>query len=287
MLFTMRSGLRVALPLTACALISSAIFSCATAGEDYARLAAARSKANHPLQPVLRWAVAGHERIRREIRDYTCLMVKRERVDGELGEYQFIQAKVRHRRRGSSSDRMVPFSVYLRFLAPSRLKNREVLYVEGQNNGRLIARKGGSRFPFVTTSVEPTSRLAMQGNRYPITEFGFENLVRRLIEVAQEEIAIEGSDVQYYKNAKVDGRECIGVAVRQTRKREDSRFYMARVYIDRRLQVPIHYEAYGWPEEEGEKPPLLEQYTYRDIKLNVGLRDRDFQRNNPKYGFRD
>ena len=33
-------------------------------------------------------------------------------------------------------------------------------------------------------------------------------------------------------------------------------------------------------------PRLLEEYTYRQLKLNVGLTDADFQRWNPAYGFR-
>ena len=56
--------------------------------------------------------------------------------------------------------------------------------------------------------------------------------------------------------------------------------------MDNELQIPIHYEAYDWPEQQDGQAVLLEQYTYRDIKLNVGLDDTDFQHTNPKYRLR-
>jgi hypothetical protein len=49
--------------------------------------------------------------------------------------------------------------------------------------------------------------------------------------------------------------------------------------------VPIRYAAWTWPEKAGEEPPLLEEYTYVDMKLNVGLTDKDFDPDNSAYNF--
>jgi hypothetical protein len=57
------------------------------------------------------------------------------------------------------------------------------------------------------------------------------------------------------------------------------------VFIDDELQVPIRYAAYGWPETEGGKPTLEEEYTYLDVALNVGLTSADFDPSNPAYDF--
>jgi hypothetical protein len=238
----------------------------------------------HPLKAALQWAVDGRKRIQREIKDYTCLLIKRERVDGHLGDRQFMFAKVRHARRAARGD--VPFGVYLKFYSPDNVVGREVLYVDGQNDGKIVARNGGQRFAFITTTIKPDSALALRDNRYPITQIGFENLIAQLVEVARDEIISDGSDVKYFKGAKVDGRECIGIEVQAREESEDSRFFLARVFIDRELQIPIHYEAFDWPEEEGGEPILLEQYTYRNVRINVGLTDNDFRRDNPRYGFR-
>jgi outer membrane lipoprotein-sorting protein len=52
---------------------------------------------------------------------------------------------------------------------------------------------------------------------------------------------------------------------------------MARIYFDDELKIPIRYEAYDFPTQEGGKPVLLEEYTYLDVKVNNGFTDKDFE----------
>ena len=61
--------------------------------------------------------------------------------------------------------------------------------------------------------------------------------------------------------------------------------YLARVFMDEQFNVPIRYAAYDWPETAGGRPPVVEEYTYVDLKLNVGLTPDDFDSKNPKYNF--
>ncbi len=37
--------------------------------------------------------------------------------------------------------------------------------------------------------------------------------------------------------------------------------------------------------QPGGQPQLLEEYTYLNVKLNVGLTDADFDDKNPEYNF--
>ena len=62
-------------------------------------------------------------------------------------------------------------------------------------------------------------------------------------------------------------------------------FHLARIFIDDELNIPIRYEAYGWPSRTGDLPVLEEEYTYLDVKLNNGFTDDDFDIRNPNYGF--
>ena len=237
---------------------------------------------NHPLLPAMGMAQDGLDHIDREIRDYSCLVVRRERVKGRLGKHEYIQAKVRHQRTDQGQE--IPFAIYLKFLGPSSVKGREVLYVEGENNGKMIVRNGGKKFAYIVTEMRPESRLAMRDNRYPLTEFGVRNLFARLIEVAEDDVAsgVE-TKVKFFENAKVNGRVCTGVHVQHQTEQDSDRFYMAKVFMDNDLKIPIHYEAYAWPKDGSSKPQLLEQYTYTRVKLNVGFTDRDFDPTNPKY----
>jgi hypothetical protein len=249
---------------------------------EVARPAAAKSDLESSREAILQMARQGFQRVQ-DIRDYSCLLVKRERVGGVLHDFEYMQAKVRHER--SEGGKVVPFSVYLRFLGPDELKGREVLFVSGRHDNKLVVRKGGLRFAQITTEIDPHSDLALRDNRYPITEFGFENLVKRFLDHV-EGAALDDCTIQLTRGAKVDDRPCLCIQVSKNGRSPDADFYLARVYIDEELQIPIHYEAFDWPLRQGDEPRLLEQYTYRNVRLNIGLNEADFRRDNPAYGFR-
>ncbi|MFM8709464.1 MAG: DUF1571 domain-containing protein, partial [Planctomycetia bacterium] len=232
---------------------------------------AAAAQGTHPLQPALDLAQQGLAKINANIRDYSCTIVKRERIDGKLGEHEYMFAKIKQQ----------PFSVYLYFLGPDSVKGQEVIYVAGHNDGNMLAHAGsGVRAMVGTVSLKPQSMLAMQGNRYPVTEIGVENLAKRLVEVAEHDKQFGECDVNFYPNAKVNGRVCTCVQVQHPVPRRNFRFHLARVFIDDELTIPIRYEAYDWPQEAGGQPVLLEEYTYMNVKINNGFTDADFDPKN-------
>jgi hypothetical protein len=226
----------------------------------------------HPLKPVLNWAIGQLPAIE-NLKDYSATLVKRERVNGVVGGYEYLSLKVRHK----------PFSVYARFLAPAAIKGQEVIYIRGQNHGNLWAHR---RRGLGTLSIMPNSPIAMKGERYPITDAGLLNLVRRLVEVAQEDVKHGECEVRYFPGAKVNQRLCTCVQVIHPVPRRNFRFYLARIFVDDELKLPIRYEAYEWPATPGADSELIEEYTYLDLKLNNGFTDADFSTMNPNYRFR-
>src|SRR4051794_28241487 len=50
----------------------------------------------HPLVPALQVAYASLNNIKANIRDYSCTMTKRERIDGKLNDMEFMHLRVRH-----------------------------------------------------------------------------------------------------------------------------------------------------------------------------------------------
>lgn len=231
--------------------------------------------AAHPLEPALQMAYAALANIRSNIRDYSCTMVKRERIGDKLNEQEFMYLKIRHE----------PFSVYMYFLGPERLRGQEAIYVAGRNNGNLLGHGVGIKKIAGTVPLLPTGAMAMQGQRYPITEIGMLNLTKRLVEVAEKDKMYGECEVKFHKNAKVNGRSCTCIQVVHPVPRRNFLFNMARVFVDDELNMPIRFESYDWPDRPGGQPLLLEEYTYTDIKLNNGLTDADFDEHNPKYGF--
>ena len=80
-------------------------------------------------------------------------------------------------------------------------------------------------------------------------------------------------------------RVCTVLQVTQPTKQPNLEFYQASVFIDDQLNVPIRYIAYDWPANADAPLDVLEEYNYLNLKVNVGLKDEDFDPRNPAYKF--
>jgi Protein of unknown function (DUF1571) len=231
----------------------------------------------HPLVPALEMAYKTKQNIETNLKDYSAIVVKHERIDGVLGDEEKAFIKVREK----------PFSVYMGFISPDKVKGQECMYIDGANNNEMFAHAppGSFRGKFGTVQISPTSAIAMKDQRYPITELGVANLTKRLIEVGEHDKQYGECEVKFFQGAKVNGRECTVIQVTHPVPRRSFVFHMARIYVDDQLGIPIRYEAYDWPAQPGGPPELLEEYTYMNLKINQGLTDADFDVHNPQYGF--
>ena len=113
--------------------------------------------AQHPLEPALQMAYAAINNIRNNIKDYSCTMVKRERINGKLNDQEFMFLKVRHE----------PFSVYMYFLGPEKLRGQEAIYVEGKNNGNLLGHGVGIKKIAGTVPLAADRRYGHAGSALP------------------------------------------------------------------------------------------------------------------------
>jgi hypothetical protein len=222
---------------------------------------------------------------RETVDDYTALLIKRERVGSTLGPHEYMTAKIRSRK--VSGGRVVqPLSVYLSFVKPASIRGREVIYVEGQNNGNLIAHEGGFKGRFLpTVKLPPDGTLAMRGQRYPMTEIGLENLLVKLIERGEQAKSLPDVQADMKSGVKINNRPCTVLTVTQPTQRPDLIFYKAKVYMDDQLQMPVRYVAYDWPQQQGQPLEVIEEYNYLNLQLNVGLTDKDFDPYNSEYNF--
>jgi hypothetical protein len=244
-----------------------------------------RNAPAHPLDRALEIARQGLQHSREAIDDYTAVLIKRERIDGVLSEHQYMYLKMRNRKERNGQV-VQPMSVYLSFLKPASVKGREVIYVEGENEGKLIAHEGGLKGKFLpTVTIPPDGMLAMRGQRYPLTEIGVENLIVKLIERGETARKYPDVTCEFRKNARVKDRSCTVLQVTQPTKRPELIFYQAQVFIDDELNVPIRYVAYDWPAREGDPLEVIEEYNYLNLKVNVGLSDADFNPHNQAYNF--
>lgn len=216
------------------------------------------------------------------IDDYTGTFQKREVVNGILLDEQTISIKCRHR----------PFSVYLVWMTGDI--GREVIYIEGQNNGKMIAHDGGwkSRIPALSLPVDCT--LAMRDTRYPVTTAGIVGLIDIMRGVHEQDILKSNVlSCEIDEHQQFDGRPCSMFTVKY-RSRTDSPVYRKSVtLIDCEWRIPLHTQHFEWPatstsekEVQLDESTLIECYSFTALKMNCNLTEHDFDPKNPEYRFR-
>ncbi len=237
----------------------------------------------HPLDSVLELARDALSTMRESVDDYSGRMIKRERIKGVLGSESQMEFKIRTRRETDGKITR-PLSAYLKFVEPKSARGREVIWTEGANGNKLTGHEGGY-FNLVRVELDPKGMIAMLDSKYPITEIGLTRLVEKLIEKGERDRLVGPCEVQIIEDQRVGDRVCRLVQV--THPQPDPRydFYIAQIFIDTERVIPLRYAAFLWPKVVGGEPLLEEEYTYLDVKLNVGLTDSDFDPDNSAYNF--
>ncbi len=218
--------------------------------------------------------------MRHNLHDYRGVLVKHERIAGKMA----AQARMEFKIRNSTTSPAGGLATYMKFLEPRSARGREVIWIEGQNDNKLVVHEGGL-LNLLRIELAPDSSLAMLGNKYSITEVGFIRLVEKLIEKIDRDVDLSQCIIETRDGEMVGDRVCQLIQVTQPRSVPGADFYIAQVFLDTERQIPLRYAAFMWPEHEGGEPPLEEEYTYLDVELNVGLTDSDFDPDNPLYSF--
>ncbi len=241
------------------------------------------------IAEVLKIAEDSLNRLRQDVDDYTATLIKQELIGSVVGEPNEMLVKVQCKHRGGTFDETQPMRVYLRFIQPASVAGREVIWGEDLHDGKMVAHEAGL-MGMLTVRIDPNGMIAMRGQRYPISDIGMTNLLRKLIERGQQDLENPNVAVTITKDIEIDGLKCDLIQVKRSEPSGGPNdFSLAEICLDRIRNLPIRYTAYGWPAEgqsADSKVPLLESYTYLNIKTNVGLTEADFDPANPEYQFR-
>lgn len=218
-----------------------------------------------------------------EIPDYTAQFSKQELVNGELLEEQTMLMKCRHK----------PFSIYLQWLTGD--VGRELLYVEGANNGEMLVHGGGWKARLPALSISPTSSLALKESRYPVTNAGLKALVEIILSIHTEDLVRDTIErCEQLPDQDFDGRKCSVFVVYYKNAEVSPTYRKSIVLIDNEWNVPLYTRNFSWPAdnvvpetaEELDDATLIEFYTFTDVQFRQQLAEVDFDRSNNEYRFR-
>ncbi|MEW4490675.1 DUF1571 domain-containing protein [Thalassoglobus sp. JC818] len=206
----------------------------------------------------------------RERHQYTARLEKQVEIDGTLKEPEMIEAKVRQE----------PFSVYLKWDD----SGQEALYVKGKNRDRMVARvTQGIAILRNVWKLDPESRQAMQGCRYPITEFGLLRMTERVSDFYQNRA--EEAGLQCSHRTDFFGERPVVIFDVAFHSPQDCPDYsLSKLYFDAEEKCLVGVENYGWS-KDGRSGGLVEKYLFHEIQFDAPLSDVDFSLENPSYKF--
>ena len=205
-----------------------------------------------------------------ELESYTAVMEMQEEVNGQLKPLSNIKFKLRKQ----------PFSVYMRW----EHNGQEALFVDGQNSGRLLAKHANGLAAIKRLwRLDPESRMAKQGCRYPITASGLENLVNRVHDFYSERDDWT-SAVTCCASLAAEAGTDFSIYEMRFKSREFSPIYSAsRLSFEVSSGLLLRVQNYGWTELPA--PRLLEHYVFRSVDPSAELGDHDFDEKNSEYEF--
>lgn len=218
-----------------------------------------------PVDPMK--AVEGMGAAYAKVNDYTANFLKRELVKGELLPEENVLLKFKK-----------PFMVYMKWQKGPH-EGREAMYVQGKYNNKVVGHEGGF-ISFITLNMDPKGGTAMKGNRHPITDVG----IGRLIDIIMDNFTRgqkEGElKITYTGEESAFDRPAYHI-VGELPVQAEKGYYCKKIeiWVDKELGLPVKVIIYGWQDE------VLERYGYKDLKLNPGLPDAEFDKGNKDYDF--
>jgi hypothetical protein len=207
------------------------------------------------------------DRFDRQVEGYTCTFVKKERIDGKLfppgkDKYEVIKVACREH----------PFGVFFDWKENWRLAAR-ALYVEGENDDKLLARPFVTLLPIRMVSVDDPD--AKKSGRYPMSQFGMGLAIHRSVKSMRDAKARGALHLRYAGQVKVKelgDRVCHKFIRTPYDPLEEDRLNELTLYMDVETWLQVGSVL---RDPDGN---LLAEYFFRDIVLNPPFSEAQFTR---------
>jgi len=219
------------------------------------------------------------------IPDYEAVFVRQERLEGgALLDLQTMELKLRH----------TPLSIYMKWIEGGDV-GRELLYIDGENDNRMLVKLGGGKKLLPAVKVDPEGTLAMAEARHPVTNAGIMNLCDKILAYRRRDLTTRsGVRWQLIPDQKFDSRPCHCFIVEYESPSVESLYRKSLTFVDQELSVPICLKTYGWPIDDAlkddahqlDEQTLLEYYAYTGLRIDRRLSEAAFDKSNSEYHFR-
>ena len=199
-----------------------------------------------------------------KIDGYSLMMKKQERIGGKLQASEEVEVHFRGQ----------PHSVLMKWQKGQRRAD-SALYVEGENDGKLLVHPSGVAGALVKfVSRDPEGDDAKQAGRYSMKEFGLKKTAERTIAAWKKAKGDGRLTVEYQGVKKVrEAGDRLCYALKRTcLSPEEDGLMEVTVYIDKETLLQV-----GTVLKDGEGK-LIGEYMFRDIRINPKFKPEQFKR---------
>lgn len=198
------------------------------------------------------------------ISDYTCTLVKQERIGGKMRPEQQIEVKFKES----------PFSVVFHIVRNAGAADK-IIFVEGANDNKFLAHPTGLTgllIPKVSRAVDDAQ--AAKASLRRVNQFGFARSLRSLLDQYESAAASGDLTQEFLGTGEVDGRATM-VLARLLPPKPQYPYNKVVIHLDRQYLVPTATFCYN---RQGQ---LEAKYIFSNVQFNTGLSNEDFlARNN-------
>jgi len=189
------------------------------------------------------------------VRDYQGVFAYREQKDGQLGEP--VACRFRFR--------LEPFSLYMEWIYGAGRVDK-LLYVEGQNDGKMIVHPTGLIGLVVpSAAVHPDGKEARKSSSHSITEFGLRTVLAKVLRSFREAAEEDSSTYRRLGLRRLDNREVLTLT-----KTEGSG--TLTVDLDPQTLLPVRTVKH---DADGQ---LFSIYEFKELRFNQGVDESAFAR---------
>jgi len=216
--------------------------------------------AKSDLIELLEWSM---ELYNQDIRDYSAILHKQERINGKLIKPQQIAFWFRER----------PYSILMKW-QKNAVSIDKLLYVEGQENGNMFVHPTAPWSWIKSVKRKPKCKEALQGSLKTADEFGFyKNMeyLHQVFSIAQRRNAL---NVKYIGEKNIHDRSTVAVEIRLTDP--GCKYKKILMHIDKQLALPVSLTFYNKQDQ------LLSSYSFEKLTINPGLSEEVFCKNKNK-----
>jgi hypothetical protein len=200
-----------------------------------------------------------------EVTGYRMIMQKQEAIDGKLAPLEIVEVFFRER----------PHSVALCWLEGARRAER-ALYVQGENNDKLLVRPKGAlarRIVGDVLPIDPEGTEARSAGRYSVKEYGLRKAAERALAFCKSDLARGMVRVEYrgiHKIKDAGNRPCYVL-----------HFDYAKPQRDDCMELILYFDTETWLQVgsvlKRADGSLVGAYYFRDIRLNPEFSRQQFQ----------